>query len=989
LVLGGNLSFREQEFTIYYILGKNAFNDKCNAEIEGYFKKVLFCELSTSNFSDLYEPSGERNILLVDDALPVDVQDEVLKFYTNKIPIILISESVESERAIELLGNGIINNICFTDQSSSIITSLLRELKGLLMKSQLQILSEQSTLMSEAVLNTQTAVLTTDSNGSALWVNKAHTKLTGFTIDEMIGKKSGQILQGPETDPKTVAFISQKLKEQVAFSTEIINYHKNGEKVWLKLDITPIFKNDKLDRFIAFQEDITEKKQNEQRLAESLKRLQDAQRIGKMCDWVMDADTFQISWSGRAAEILELEDISGFDYWQFRRQLSVASRQKLQSALIEMKRTHKDYDLVLDFNSTTGDRKVLRSIGVPVFENDELIRVVGIVQDITEQYEAEMLALKAQQHLTSVTTNMQAGVCRIIDNVDSSRELIFANQGFYDMFEVSEEEVKSDFMNVMKLLHPDDKVLNIHEIFAEVQKTGQAVDQYFRIITKSGKLKWMHLISNATAGSKGNIIHDFIITDITEQYEAERLANKSQQQLKTVTENMQAGVARIIDKADGSRDIVFANNGFYELYEVDEETAKTNFGLIYNQTHDEDNVMDIDKIFEEYEKTGKAVNQYFRIITPSGKLKWIHLISNPSKGSNGDIIHDFIVADITSRIQKDRLLEEISEVSLNGGWELDVLTNKLTWTDVTKQIHEVPEDFEPDVETVINFYKEGESRERITEFFNEVFTTGKSRDGHFEIITAKGNHKWVRAKGAAEYAGDQIVRVYGFFQDITDAIKRENAIIESLNEKNALLGEIHHRVKNNLAVISGLLQLELMKGDDAKLSLEDAVNRIQSIAAVHEILYNTDNFSVIYLDKYLEKLTLNIAKTNPSFISDIKLESEIENVGISINQAVPVGLLLNELITNSLKHAFNGSNKGSITISVSNTEDSSVKLNYSDSGSGFDEKLLEKGNSLGYKLINSLLLQLEADFNIKTKDGFELECNFKTDLEEATPQLAL
>ncbi len=849
------LSFKEQTFTIYFIPSENTLRDECRRKIEEYFVHVNLIELSADDLDDFEDHSATRSILLIDALLPDSVQQSLFKFFANKIPIIWITESSNLQKALSLLDNGTINNICFIDEPTSIITNIIRELRGALIRSQLQVLSEQSTLISEAALNTNTSVITTDAHGDTIWVNKAHTELSGYSLDEMLGKKPGELLQGPETDPATVAYIREKLKEAIPFSTEIVNYHKNGTKYWLKLDITPVFKNGRLERYIAFQEDITEKKANELMLAESLERLQDAQRIGKMCDWVMDAHTYVISWSGRASEILELDEISGFDYWKFRRQLTFASRQKLHVALLDMRQSQKEYDLVLDFKSLDGRKKVLRTIGVPVFEDNKLSKVVGIVQDITEQYEAENLALKSKQHLVSVTDNMQAGVCRIIDKLDGTREVIFVNQGFYDMYELSEEEVKSDFSNVMKLLHPDDKVLNIREIFTEVQKTGQAVHQYFRIITKFGKLKWMHLISNAHAGS------------------------------------------------------------------------------------------------------------------------------------NGDIIHDFIVTDITARIQKDRLLEEISEVSLNGGWELDMLTNKLTWTDVTKQIHEVPLDFEPDVETAINFYKEGKSRDLITEFFTEVITTGKSRDGQFEIITAKGNHKWVRAKGAAEYAGDQIVRVYGFFQDITETVTRENEIIESLNEKNALLGEIHHRVKNNLAVISGLLQLELMKGDDAKLSLEDAVNRIQSIATVHEILYNTDNFSVIYLDQYLEKLTLNIAKTNPSFISDIELVSEIEKVGISINQAVPVGLLLNELITNSLKHAFNGSEKGSITISVSNIGESQVKLMYSDSGTGFDDALLENGSSLGYKLINSLLLQLEATHSIETKNGFKLECSFKSQNVDANSQL--
>lgn len=841
------MSFKEQEFTILFFLSENTKNNYCKKTIRNYFKRVIIIEIYVEDYKKIDAYSTEKSIVLIDSNLTAHFQKFLLSYFTKKAPIVWISESSNSEKAVDLLNNGSINNICYIDQPYSLQSSILRELKGSLIKSQIQVLSQQSTLISEVALNTQTAVLTTDADGLALWVNKAHTKLSGYTLDEMIGKKPGSLLQGPETDPDTIAYISHKLKEQVAFSVEILNYHKNGKKVWLKLNITPIFQHGKLDKFIAFQEDITEKRRNVQRLADSLKRLQDAQRIGKMCDWVMDVNTYKISWSGRASEILELQDTSEFNYLKFRSQLSITSQQELQAGLIAMRNSHKEYDLVLDFTSINGNHKVLRTIGVPVYENDELIEVVGIVQDITLQYEAEALAMK------------------------------------------------------------------------------------------------------------------------------------SQQQLMAVTNNMQAGVARIVNKLDGTRDIQFANKGFYDLYEVTEELAKTNFELINNQTHKDDSVLEIKAIYTEVLKTGRAVDQYFRIITPSGKLKWIHLISNASAGSDGDIIHDFIVTDITERIQKDRLLDEISEVSLNGGWELDVLTNKLTWTNVTKQIYEVPEDYEPELTTAINFYKQGESRKRIAEIFNDAITSGISRDGQFEIITAKGNHKWVRAKCAAEYAGEQIVRVYGFIQDITEAVHRENAIIESLNEKKALLGEIHHRVKNNLAVISGLLQLELMKGEEAKYSLEDAVNRIQSIAAVHEILYNTENFSVIYLDNYLEKLTLNIAKTNPSLISDINLITNIEKVGISINQAVPIGLLLNELITNSLKHAFIENKNGSIFISISNIDDSTVKMNYSDTGVGFNRMLLENGSSLGIKLIHSLMQQLEAEHTIETHTGFSLECMFKVE----------
>ena len=94
-----------------------------------------------------------------------------------------------------------------------------------------------------------------------------------------------------------------------------------------------------------------------------------------------------------------------------------------------MRKSHKEYDLVLDFTSTNGTRKVLRTMGVPVYESDELIEVVGIVQDITLQYEAEALAMKSQQQLIAVTNNMQAGVARIVNKLDGY-EIQFANKGF-------------------------------------------------------------------------------------------------------------------------------------------------------------------------------------------------------------------------------------------------------------------------------------------------------------------------------------------------------------------------------------------------------------------------------------------------------------------------------------------------------------------------------------------------------------------------------
>ncbi len=112
------------------------------------------------------------------------------------------------------------------------------------------------------------------------------------------------------------------------------------------------------------------------------------------------------------------------------------------------------------------------------------------------------------------------------------------------------------------------------------------------------------------------------------------------------------------------------------------------------------------------------------------------------------------------------LYEQTSQVAKVGGWEMDLLKQQLSWTAVTRQIHEVAIDFEPDVQTALNFYKEGENRDRIAQLFNTAVQTGQPYDAELEIVTAKGNTCWVRAKGETEFVNGKCVRVYGIFQDI-------------------------------------------------------------------------------------------------------------------------------------------------------------------------------------------------------------------------------
>lgn len=219
------------------------------------------------------------------------------------------------------------------------------------------------------------------------------------------------------------------------------------------------------------------------------------------------------------------------------------------------------------------------------------------------------------------------------------------------------------------------------------------------------------------------------------------------------------------------------------------------------------------------------------------------------------------------------------------------------------------------------------------------------------------------------------------FRDISHKKKIEEQLNKNLKERTLLLEEVHHRVKNNLAIISGLLELQSNKNPQ----LEDVLNlsqiRIRAIAQIHEMLYQSDDFSAIDIPKYIRNLAQMIDQTLSSKSADISIETNIFNLTLTINQAIPFGLLINELITNSYKHAFKYSDNGAIQINVSTHPGNVVSFSYSDNGIGIPDlknhSKLNTGGSLGFQLIRSLSKQLDArDIKINGKDGFSYSFQF-------------
>ncbi|MFN8117768.1 MAG: sensor histidine kinase [Bacteroidia bacterium] len=199
----------------------------------------------------------------------------------------------------------------------------------------------------------------------------------------------------------------------------------------------------------------------------------------------------------------------------------------------------------------------------------------------------------------------------------------------------------------------------------------------------------------------------------------------------------------------------------------------------------------------------------------------------------------------------------------------------------------------------------------------------------------------------------------------------QKIIAQSLKEKETLLAEIQHRVKNNLAIITGLLNLQTEKApcDESKQLMVESRNRVMSISMVHERLYSKENLSRINLKQYVSELVQELIKSFPVHVAQIKVVEDLEKIELELTKAVPIGLIINEALTNSLKHAFNHKpSNPTISIKMQLIYDR-IHLSLKDNGSGFGNLSERKESSLGLSLIESLCDQIDAEVVFKNEGG--------------------
>lgn len=274
---------------------------------------------------------------------------------------------------------------------------------------------------------------------------------------------------------------------------------------------------------------------------------------------------------------------------------------------------------------------------------------------------------------------------------------------------------------------------------------------------------------------------------------------------------------------------------------------------------------------------------------------------------------------------------------------------------------------------------DGEEIEEFSELFNQLADKSLDRKTFYSVfLDSDGNKIPVEISASTVKFSDEnyIVMVV---RDITERNEAENKIKKSLEEKKVLLREIHHRVKNNMQIISSLLNLQATYTNDENVVdiLLESQNRVKSMGMIHEKLYQSTELARIDFKDYINQLTVFLRQSYVYMNSSITIETEVDDIHLSIDTAVPCGLIINELVTNSIKHGYPNGMAGLIRVKLSESN-GEYCLSVKDNGVGFPETVdFRNTDTLGLQLITNLVLQLDGTIDVILDQGTEFKINFQ------------
>ncbi|MGE0865637.1 MAG: PAS domain-containing protein [Vicinamibacterales bacterium] len=373
------------------------------------------------------------------------------------------------------------------------------------------------------------------------------------------------------------------------------------------------------------------------------------------------------------------------------------------------------------------------------------------------------------------------------------------------------------------------------------------------------------------------------------------------------------------------------------------------------------------------EGQGPAEGIEYRTLQRDGTVRWHSVRGAALRDPDGHVFGGMGIArDITERVDAVRKAAEIKErlelatrAAGIGIWDWDVVTNAIIWDEKMYQLYGLTVN---SVEIDYDRWLAGvhpDDRLRVDGDVREALPGTASYASEFRAVWPDGTVRKIAAVGRVTIdGGGQPVRMLGVNYDVTDRWVAEERLRSLLLEKEALLREVHHRVKNNLQVITSLLRLEAERAGQSTTVhvLREMQDRIHAMASLHESLYRSNELERVNLADYLRRLAMQLFNSSSVEPGTIELGFDLDAVYVEIHEAIPCGLLVNELVSNSLKHGFPDSRTGAILIELHLIDGGpALRLTVKDNGVGLPADVdARRAGSLGLQLVADLARQLHG-----------------------------
>ena len=365
--------------------------------------------------------------------------------------------------------------------------------------------------------------------------------------------------------------------------------------------------------------------------------------------------------------------------------------------------------------------------------------------------------------------------------------------------------------------------------------------------------------------------------------------------------------------------------------------------------------------------------------TADGTPKWWDVVITPIYG-HGRVVERLLVMsrDITDQkrasealAEREHLLRQAQSYAHIGNWSLDADSITASWSDEVYRVLGLDVSAVPGPVTLEKAIHPEDMADVKASLLRSL-NTGVEHKKEYRVIRPDGDVRWVACKGAPVFDDQgRLVRLLGIFQDITERKLTEEQAKAALREKDVLLREIHHRVKNNLQVVSSLLSLQAMKtpNTEASSTLMDRCRRIRVMADIHNRLYGSRDIAKIEFDDFVHTLTEGLVSAYSPEAVHIDLVEDLESITLNIDTAIPCSLIISELLSNSMKHAFPGRTKGTIVVALKRHGDK-LHLRVKDNGIGQTQAQgSQPYESLGLMLVHALVEQLDGDIVCSNEKG--------------------